>query len=717
MNFKIIAIRPLANCNQQFLKNLKEFEFYTFYNDYNFKESLEENKIEFTYKKSIPDDFFYVKRANSNIDFPINISAIVGKNGAGKSTIVELMYVAFYNLAIKKEIIKKTEEKVAKINFTEQTDDLLKHIQQTIINYELEALDIIQTDELKKDIDNLGKLRNDLVKLSALIEPDPIEEILGVENINVQIMFTVYQKYYVLHSNSLGVNIYEFEDSKHNKYKMQISDESTDMYQLLIKGGLFYNLVINYSFHALNSRELGDWIENIFHKNDGYQTPVVLNPFREEGTINVNVENYLVRSRLLVNVLQDKSTFLEVTPYNKIHRLLITFDENKSKKLGNSENEIDISPNIDSSYLFDKIFDTFINEEIRSKENLDIKDHIFNNKLKKYIINKLVKITKQYKVYEKFRSIDIFSIDNFDYLERLKKDDSHVVLKLKQAIHFLYFNNVLGGKEDSVYQYFKNDLPQIKPYDKEVSILSVELNVRSKNYDIELIELLPPSFLYVDYIFENEGYFSKLSSGEKQNIYTMNSLLYHLNNINSVHRNTERDQPDDLIAYDFVNVVFDEIELYYHPEMQRKFIDELLNNLAKLDINYIKGINFIFITHSPFILSDIPSSNVMFLEVKKRRNELRPFAFQKINLNDNVLTFASNIHDLLSDGFFMNQGYMGEYAKKKINALIKTFESKKIKYVGEKVEDNKLLIDQIGEPLLRNTLLDLHRDKVMESNQ
>lgn len=52
----------------------------------------------------------------------------------------------------------------------------------------------------------------------------------------------------------------------------------------------FYTFVSNYSLYAYNSLELNKeytddnqcWIEKIFHKNDGYQTPIVLNPYRKK---------------------------------------------------------------------------------------------------------------------------------------------------------------------------------------------------------------------------------------------------------------------------------------------------------------------------------------------------------------------------------------------------------------------------------------------------
>ena len=37
--FKIIGVRPLKGCNKHVIKNLKSDTFYTFYNNYEFKDS------------------------------------------------------------------------------------------------------------------------------------------------------------------------------------------------------------------------------------------------------------------------------------------------------------------------------------------------------------------------------------------------------------------------------------------------------------------------------------------------------------------------------------------------------------------------------------------------------------------------------------------------------------------------------------------------------
>ena len=83
-------------------------------------------------------------------------------------------------------------------------------------------------------------------------------------------------------------------------------------------------------------------------------------------------------------------------------------------------------------------------------------------------------------------------------------------------------------------------------------------------------------------------------------------------------------------------------------------------------------------THSPFILSDLPKENVIFLKDGKQINP------------DITQTFGANIHTLLSNGFFMSDGLMGEFAKSKITE-IKDFynENKDLKNEDSKFESKK----------------------------
>lgn len=195
---------------------------------------------------------------------------------------------------------------------------------------------------------------------------------------------------------------------------------------------------------------------------------------------------------------------------------------------------------------------------------------------------------------------------------------------------------------------------------------------------------------------------STLSSGEQHLVHTTQSVLYHILNVNSVHHSSSEKN-----KYHYINIIFDEIELYFHPEYQRRFIFELLEKLKKIEKNIenIKGINIVFCTHSPFILSDIPSENTLRLENGNIMAEQNP--------NN---SFAANIHDLLADEFFLSKkGFMGEFAKDRIQSLIKFLDENKKKnkeWNEEWKEKNTLpFIKMIGEPMLRETLEDLYSEE------
>ena len=79
----------------------------------------------------------------------------------------------------------------------------------------------------------------------------------------------------------------------------------------------------------------------------------------------------------------------------------------------------------------------------------------------------------------------------------------------------------------------------------------------------------------------------------------------------------------------------------------------MLNALQKDDYRF----NVIIVTHSPFVLSDIPKSRILYLKDGTSDYE------EKIN------SFAGNFGEMLYDSFFL-KSTMGEFAERKIKRLI-----------------------------------------------
>ncbi|CAM3435496.1 hypothetical protein [Flavobacterium chungbukense] len=784
MSFKLIAIRPLKGCNKKFLKNLKQNMLYQIYNDYQFHFKNEDET----------KDVIKIEKLDQNVHESlfgekINISAIVGKNGSGKSSLVELLYVFFYNLSISEGILSTEEEKkyfkrkiedyrkienlkdskrfeiiqlcideILNFNLEEKKNiEMLKNFNDdsflsandwllkivTLIkiilansnddvklpkltknNFKNDLITFFESDEFNflrfsgKDLDDNEK---ELIRLlTSYISNISLIEVGVYAEIYFEINNVVFQIVKSEESTSLNSHFYKFENLK--KEKISFESLTIDNFELKKHSQLFYNLVVNYSLYGLNSIDMGLWVEKLFHKNDGYQTPIVINPFRTNGNIDINSENGLARDRLFYNMIINED-LRQVTLNNKVDNLIVSLKE---------QNELsviaDMFLNEQSDYYkkFTSSLISFYNvsfvEDSRYRYKEDFLDDInFSEQVcLNYIVKKLKRITVNYNIYNHL----IFNDDSIDFrsyadsvnkiselLELLKKDKSHITNKLRQAVNFIFINKFrdVPNVVDVYPFYEKSNLinsHQKKDYSINFKLYSEKIKMLSYDFGIEIINLLPPSFFTRDFNFENKSKFSQLSSGEKQQIYSMNSILYHLINLNSTYENEFPHK------FPYINLILDEIELYAHPEMQRKYIKELIDGINKLKINNIKSINILFITHSPFILSDIPKQNILYLKVEKsiHNNERIHVAIPQ-PINDKN-SFGANITDLLSDSFFINNGLMGDFAKEKINEIIDLLNAIQVSKSEKEYIDK--IINIIDEPLIKTKLRERYYRKFPE---
>ncbi len=146
--------------------------------------------------------------------------------------------------------------------------------------------------------------------------------------------------------------------------------------------------------------------------------------------------------------------------------------------------------------------------------------------------------------------------------------------------------------------------------------------------------------------------------------------------------------------------LLDEPELSLHPQWQKGLLNQIIKLLEQFTDNKYQ---LIITSHSPFLLSDLPKENAIFLEKGKQKY---PFAESQ--------TFGANIHTLLSDGFFMNNGLMGEFAKEKIEEIKRFYELVKILKYKQFNRLKKLYLKRkkkfrhiqsiIGEPFLQTVI-------------
>ena len=241
----------------------------------------------------------------------------------------------------------------------------------------------------------------------------------------------------------------------------------------------------------------------------------------------------------------------------------------------------------------------------------------------------------------------------------------HVNLKIQQLLYWLKkltyktpnvvdIQNLPGdGKNDSAIGWEK------EPIEKFYRKTEEGKTVPFKTYDQAFLSM-PPALFEWDITFlkkgcKDEESLSQMSSGERQLMHSISYIIYHIKNIESITDDNYR------LRYHNISLVFDEAELYYHPDYQRKFVSNLIKMLSWCHINHniIRGVNILIVTHSPFVLSDVPLANTLYLKdgnVVSKEKE----------------TFCGNVHELLGGNFFMDYS-IGDVARENVEEIIRIY--------------------------------------------
>lgn len=184
-----------------------------------------------------------------------------------------------------------------------------------------------------------------------------------------------------------------------------------------------------------------------------------------------------------------------------------------------------------------------------------------------------------------------------------------------------------------------------------------------------------------------------LSSGESNLLHIFTKLRYLLyGNSFDCEFNTEKiteekaqnaslvqrkeyltNNPDAQQKCDSVILFFDEADLTLHPEWQRQFVSILAAYLPILYKKHYEGsessgckdIQIILSTHSPIMLGDFPSASVIYLKKDKDKNVIT------VDDQSTLHTFGQNIYTILKEGFYLGEGTVGELARRKIKAVMK----------------------------------------------
>ena len=250
--FRIIAVRVLDGCAKHVQKCLVENTLYYLCNDIQIVgDSITWRK---DYVRKLPTEFFDLDSNASSIPH-VNISAIVGMNGDGKSSLTEL---------------------------------IIRLINNCACGYKM----------------------------------DPQKNLIRVEGVKAELYYqSDYKIYRIIERNDMIAPIVQqLAEIDNGEINCHAPKKVT---KAQLEANFFYTLVNNYSHYAYNLHDFKDeinygatgnseeekyWLYRVFHKNDGYQTPISLHPYRTWGNINVNREKELSDQRLLSLIMSSTSS-------------------------------------------------------------------------------------------------------------------------------------------------------------------------------------------------------------------------------------------------------------------------------------------------------------------------------------------------------------------------------------------------------------------------
>jgi energy-coupling factor transporter ATP-binding protein EcfA2 len=636
----------------------------------------------------IEDSIFNQTYTQQSTKAHINISAIVGMNGSGKSTLVEYMMRLLNNLSASVLGEIKLDAATERLHFIPNVDGALfymkygypyvlyisgEHVQIKKYNYERAHT---SSGKLAFKLDSRYFYDN------QRLENDLHHQILfrdnGPKDILKYIFYTIVSNY----------SIYAYNT---NDY---IDEADSDEVETVAEA--LYEDSISHTRHnpadILDKRFSIDkrcWLHGLFHKNDGYQVPLVLTPFRKEGNININSENILAKERLVSLIVNPKESFRKINEHLEVCSLTLSrnsrsYDYEYVKSMLNSrtlEQE-------DYNTIRKNIYNCWC-ERIGMPLGFGSNKKYYSDTIN-YICYKTLKIAKTYREYNYFYNSlrrnrwkgtsDIINV----FIDKLLVDNSHITSRLFQAIDYIAYDIYKDDPTSSPVIPSELKLSQSNKTDDGNRLLFRNL------YKCQSVKHIPSPIFNAeinlrDVYNGHEVRFETLSSGEKQLIYAVSSILYHLSNIDSV----KDDGNGVRVVYDHVNVILEEIELYFHPDLQKHFVKYLIDGIGMLSFTSLKAINIILVTHSPFVLSDIPSSNILALD-------------KNGNVLSGMKSFASNIHEMLKDSFFMTSS-IGDFAKAHIANILSLLQGNNHNVESkDKLHRSIMLID---EPVTRNLLL------------
>lgn len=520
------------------------------------------------YKKTVYDYYGEGGFSTPHVSF----SAIVGENGAGKSSLIEFEIRLINNFSA---IVFGEYAKVdggQHLHFIDGIEGELYYLlKQNVYRLCVAGRDVklycYYWQEEEENDNIVFKKPIEIIKSHVVPKlGEPIRSAYAYSTTYFESLKNLLPRFFytvVLNQSAYAYNT--------NDFASECNDEK---YEIKVRNGNNKNEIDEIIQYSTEDK---CWLSGLFHKNDGYQIPIVLIPYRVEGNYDINVENKLAYERLIsIMVMEDDNGriingHLRVTSFN-LKRKPCNYDlDYIHQRLGYRQFGSDDYEKMKSILL--NTWNSLVGFDILANS----KSYLYRNQAINYLVYKTLKIACTYDEYRKFRYRHIVQEEPFDeesfqkLVQMTIANNSHVANKLYRTIAYLIWD---------IYEIYG------ETKDKPLKIRIADINKRWRNaFNERRIELtsnigssliteasIPPPFFdtAIGLVELNTGVyvpFEYLSSGEKQQAYSISALVYHLKNLDSV---SDDNSSSERVAYPYIQLVLEEVELYYHPELQRE---------------------------------------------------------------------------------------------------------------------------------------------------
>jgi len=637
---------------------------------------------------------FYVNNNHEYIDgfFNINgenvkdIKAIIGKNGVGKTTLLEyikqmFMFGLVVNDKLHKSIVGLKLNDIVEIFIDEEVFDKA----EVFINNKIQ--EIKKSDSFHVTLD--GGIQLKFVKYSyhkgiRIADKNRYKIVEGTE---------------IFKDTSL---IYYSNQMDFNWNKVNLSNRDVDIHDISLNNRTYFsepskNYFLNYEGHIQNH-------ENRFLVNT--QQKYLNNDIKNKVNFLSNISNreYLekflsvpthlyIRLDYMLSKARESHWGTEETNFLRYERTEDHqfFVENYLYHLLENE-ETNIKKVTIKTFLF-RVLDSYFRDietfllfdktikEFKMFENSILSNNITNN----------IEVESCLNVFQRtFDKFIVASGDNIGDVEITKfsrgfKKITDTYLAFIIYLKEKFFNSIKGNIE-----YI-----QVSNIGYKANSIGVTTLFRNEGYiklesTIENIEMVKEFIIEYRRVYTSTDFLTfnwvGLSQGE-------DNLFSILSELNSTYKE---------LKHKNVMLLVDEGDLTLHPEWQRSFIFTILNFL-QIRFSDIT-IRILLSTHSPLLISDLPKNNILFLDKDEHSIGI---VQEDIGLSN---TFAANIHSIYNKGQFL-KSTTGEFASKKIDGVLKLLDVSVSDYNAQQFNEVVKIINIIGEPIVQKQLMEILESK------